>query len=129
MALKGVAETNKSPLMGTNRGQVLIPFRFSTGASDPTDLVIPGYGTVTRTSSTVYVLTIPEIRSAPSSTGTGSVLRFAAQVRIRLGTAEYASSKVFAATSAGNTTLTITFSGAPANGTLVRGLIFATMQS
>jgi len=124
MALKTVAETNKAPMNSSLREGIIIPFRFATAATTPTDLVAPGGMTISRTSSTVYVLTIPQIRSAPSSTGTGSALANSATCSAHLASAEYVSSAAFAAvTTAGTTTVTLTLSGAPANGTQVRGYI------
>lgn len=128
MALKTIAEANKAPAKSTKKGLVVIPFRFETAATNPTTYSLPGTMTVSRTSSTVYVLTFPQIRSAPATTGTGGALENMAQVEVDLGSPEYVSSAVFAAVSTNNTTtLTLTLSGAPANGTQVRGVIRANM--
>lgn len=133
MALKTIAETNKAPVKSTKKGLVVIPFRFTTAAANPITCVCPRPDagatiSVSRTSSTVYVVTIPQIRSAPATTGTGGALENMAQIEVDSETAEYVSSAVFAAVSTNNTTTcTLTFNSAPANGTIIRCVIRANM--
>lgn len=123
---KNIAEVNKGPLWSPIRQAVCIPFRFLTGASEATGVVIPGSGpgvsTVSRTSSTVYVLTIPAVRTAASlAVPTAYEMAYG-----ETNVAQYVLSMVFAAgTVAGTTTVTITFSAAPADGSQCRGYIWA----
>lgn len=135
MALKGIAETLKSPRKSTRKGLIEIPFRFLTGASTPTALCAPGSSSATgttgtflvsRSSSTVYVITLPGLRSAPSTVGTGSVLTNLPWIYVETTAAQFISTIAWAAVATNNTTtITLTFSGAPADDTQVRGTIFA----
>lgn len=121
---KNVAEVNKSPLWSTRKALALIPIRFDTGASAPANTAAPGTVTVARTSSTVYTITMPQVRSATSF---GVNAAFAASM-FNTTAAQYISSAVFTAVATnGTSTLALTFSGAPADGTQVRGMIFANM--
>jgi hypothetical protein len=130
MALKGIAETNKSPLKSTRKGAVCIPFRFLTGSLQVTGVVIPGTATVSRTNSTTYVITVPGLRIAPSSTGTGSVLNWLATCQAELATAQYVSAVAFATVATNNTTtITLTLSAAPTDGTQVRGVIWGVAEA
>jgi hypothetical protein len=131
VAFRNIAEVNKGPLTSTRKGLSVIPFRFLTGASVPSGVVSPGNTAVTsesfsvsRTSSTVYVVTIPGTRIAASTAYPANLSWFWAE----LNTAQYVSSAVFATVATNNTTtITITLSGAPADGTQVRGVIKASM--
>lgn len=135
MALKGIAETNKSPLKSTRKGLVRIPYRFLTGASTPTSVVAPGSDgstgatgvfTVTRSSSTVYVIRLPGFRIAASTVGTGSTQTYLQWHSADTTAAQYIQSAAFASDATNNTTtITLTFSAAPADGTQVRGVIQA----
>lgn len=123
---RSVAEVNKSPLWSTRKQLALIPIRFETGASAPANVVAPGTITVSRTSATVYVITMPQVREASSTAAPSAFASFSG----RLAAAQYIQSAVFAAVSTnGTSTITVTFSGAPADGTQVRGVIVTNMAS
>jgi hypothetical protein len=135
VALKGIAETNKSPRKSTRKGLVKIPFRFLTGASTPTALYAPGSSSTTgttgtflvaRTSATVYTITLPGMRIAPSTVGTGSVLANLPWIYVETTAAQYVSTATFASVATNNTTtIALTMSAAIADGTQVRGHIYA----
>lgn len=135
MALRTIAEMNKSPLTSTYKGLVVIPFRFLTAASSATNVVIGGPGptanqstaTVTWSSSTQYVINIPGIRYAKSANGTGSVANFLpwCYSTSATGTAQFINGTIFNSGPNGTCNITIGFNSAPPNGTEVRGYIMA----
>lgn len=133
MTIKTVAEIVKSPCWSPWKGLITIPWRFLTGSSSATGVVIGGAGpatnvsqcTVTWQSSTVYVINVPGIRFAKSAQGTGSSQNFLpwCYSTPTTGNAQFISSTTYAAGPNGTTNITLTFSGAPPNGTEVRGFI------